>query len=201
MVTGYVLFSRSHLVIHLVYILCPISNELLQKCGGYDIISIEHRIRIQDTDLEKQEVTKMSANMEILWLVGMVAFIILEAVTYQLISIWFVIGAIGGLIAAMCGANFYVQMGVFLAVAILLLVLLRPVSMKLIKKQDFKSNADSLIGKSILITEEVNNIKGTGQGKVNGMVWTVRSSTDATFEPGDLAVIKSIEGVKLIVEK
>lgn len=139
--------------------------------------------------------------MEILWLAGIVAFIILEAVTYQLISIWFVIGAIGGLIAAMCGVDFYVQMAVFLAISILLLILLRPVSMKLIKKQDFKSNADSLIGKSILVTQEVNNIKGTGQGKVNGMVWTVRSETDETIAAGELAEIKRIEGVKLIVKK
>ena len=139
--------------------------------------------------------------MEILWLAGIVAFIILEAVTYQLISIWFVIGAIGGLIAAMCGVDFYVQMAVFLAISILLLILQRPVSMKLIKKQDFKSNADSLIGKSILVTQEVNNIKGTGQGKVNGMVWTVRSETDETIAAGELAEIKRIEGVKLIVKK
>ena len=139
--------------------------------------------------------------MEILWLAGIVAFIILEAVTYQLISIWFVIGAIGGLIATMCGVDFYVQMAVFLAISILLLILLRPVSMKLIKKQDFKSNADSLIGKSILVTQEVNNIKGTGQGKVNGMVWTVRSETDETIAAGELAEIKRIEGVKLIVKK
>ena len=129
------------------------------------------------------------------------AFIIMEAVTYQLLSIWFVIGAIGGLIAAMCGVDFYVQMAVFLAISILLLILLRPVSMKLIKKQDFKSNADSLIGKSILLTQEVNNIKGTGQGKVNGMVWTVRSETDETIAAGELAEIKRIEGVKLIVKK
>lgn len=139
--------------------------------------------------------------MELLWLAGIVAFIILEAVTYQLISIWFVIGAIGGLIAAICGTDFYVQMTVFLAVSILLLVLLRPFSMKLIKKQDFKSNADSLIGKNILITQEVNNISGTGQGKVNGMVWTVRSETDETIAAGELAEIKRIEGVKLIVKK
>ena len=139
--------------------------------------------------------------MELLWLAGIVAFIILEAVTYQLISIWFVIGAIGGLIAAICGTDFYVQMTVFLAVSILLLVLLRPFSMKLIKKQDFKSNADSLIGKNILITQEVNNISGTGQGKVKGMVWTVRSETDETIAAGELAEIKRIEGVKLIVKK
>ncbi len=140
-------------------------------------------------------------DMEIIWLAGIVAFIILEAATYQLISIWFVIGAIGGMIASMCGVDFYVQMAVFLLISVVLLLLLRPVSLKLIKKQDFKSNADSLIGKNILITEEVNNVRGTGQGKVNGMTWTVRSEKDEIIEAGEIAEIGRIEGVKLIVKQ
>ena len=140
-------------------------------------------------------------DMEIIWLAGIVAFIIIVAATYQLISIWFVIGAIGGMIASMCGVDFYVQMAVFLLISVVLLLLLRPVSLKLIKKQDFKSNADSLIGKNILITEEVNNVRGTGQGKVNGMTWTVRSEKDEIIEAGEIAEIGRIEGVKLIVKQ
>ena len=137
----------------------------------------------------------------ILWLAAVAAFIIIEAVTYQLISVWFVIGAIGGLIAALCGANFYIQMTVFLSVSVLLLILLRPVSMKLIKKQDFKSNADSLIGKNVLITEDVSNIKGTGLGKAGGMTWTVRTENDDVIAAGETAEVTRIEGVKLIVKK
>lgn len=136
----------------------------------------------------------------IIWIVAVVLFIVLESVTYQLVSIWFVFGSIGGLIAALCGANFYVQFGVFLSVSLLMLIFLRPVSMKLVKRQDFKSNADGLIGQSVLITEEVSNIKGTGQGKVRGMVWTVRSEEDKTIETGSVVTIKKIDGVKLIVE-
>lgn len=135
-----------------------------------------------------------------LWLVAVVGFIILEAVTYQMISVWFVLGAIGGLIASLCGLNFSWQMGIFLAISIILLATLRPISMKLVKKQDFKSNAEGLIGKSVLITEEVSNIEGTGQGKINGMMWSVRGTTDAPIAVGEIAKIKKIEGVKLIVE-
>lgn len=51
----------------------------------------------------------------VIWILGIIAFIILEAVTYQLVSIWFAIGALGGMIAAFSGVNFYVQMAVFLS--------------------------------------------------------------------------------------
>lgn len=140
-------------------------------------------------------------SMGIIWLIAVVAFIILEAVTYQIISIWFVIGAIGGLIAYLSGAGFEIQMVVFIAVSALLLAVLRPLSMKLLKSKDLKTNADSLIGKNILITQEVSNIKGTGQGKINGMAWTVRGVTDEVIHAGETAKIKDIEGVKLIAEK
>ena len=53
----------------------------------------------------------------VIWILGIIAFIILEAVTYQLVSIWFAIGALGGMIAAFSGVNFYVQMAVFIAVS------------------------------------------------------------------------------------
>lgn len=141
------------------------------------------------------------AGTDILWLVAVAVFIVLEAVTYQMLSIWFVFGAIGGLIASLCGVSFYWQMGIFLFISIILLATLRPISMRLIKRQDFKSNADGLIGKNVLITEDVSNIKGTGQGKVDGMVWTVRSETDETIMAGETVRIRKIEGVKLIVEK
>lgn len=139
--------------------------------------------------------------MGIIWLIAVIAFVILEAVTYQMVSIWFVIGAIGGFVAYLLGAGFSIQMGVFIAISALLIVILRPLSMKLVKTQDYKTNADSLIGKNILITQEVSNIKGTGQGQINGMVWTVRGATDEVIHAGESVRIKDIEGVKLIAER
>ncbi len=141
------------------------------------------------------------SNIGVIWLAAIVAFIILEAVTYQIVSIWFVFGAVGGMIAYLLGADFYVQLIVFIVVSAILLSILRPLSMKLVKRQDFKTNSDGLIGKNILITQEVSNIKGTGQGKINGMVWTVRGENDAVIHTGEIAKVKKIEGVKLIAEK
>ena len=91
-------------------------------------------------------------------------------------------------------------MVVFVAVSVLLLVCFRPMSIKLLKKQNFKSNADSLIGKDVLITEDVNNMECTGKGKIGGMEWTVRSSSGKEIKSGTAARITKIEGVKLLVE-
>ena len=83
----------------------------------------------------------------VIWILGIIAFIILEAVTYQLVSIWFAIGALGGMIAAFLGTNFYVQMAVFIVVSFICILCLRPLSMKFFKPRNVETNAQSLVGK------------------------------------------------------
>lgn len=136
---------------------------------------------------------------EILWLVAIIVFIVLEAVTYQMVSAWFIIGAIGGLIAAMLGTSFWVQMTIFILLSVVLLICFRPIAIKKLKT-DYKTNADAVIGKKATITCEVNNIKGTGAAKLDGLVWTARAEDDTVFNVGDVVEVTRIEGVKLIVK-
>lgn len=137
----------------------------------------------------------------IIWLIGIILFVILEAVTYQLVSIWFAIGAAGGLVAAMCGTDFNIQMTVFVAVSVIALLCLRPLSKKAIKTNEVKTNIDSLIGREVLITQEVNNIQASGKGIVAGMDWTVRSADDTVITKDEVVLVEKVEGVKLIVKR
>ena len=136
-----------------------------------------------------------------IWLAGIIVFVILEAATYQMVSIWFAAGAAGGLVAAALDADFTVQMTVFIAISVILLLCLRPVSKRMLKSKKTHTNVDSLIGKDILITKEVNNIQGSGEGKVNGMYWTLRSADSAVIPEGETAAVEKVEGVKLIVRR
>ena len=71
--------------------------------------------------------------MEIVWLIAIVVFIVLEAVTYQMLSVWFIGGAICGLVAKMLGAPLWLQMTIFVAVSVVLLVAFRPFAVKRLK--------------------------------------------------------------------
>ncbi len=144
---------------------------------------------------------QLAVNTNLIWLIGVIVFMILEAATYQLVSVWFAFGAIGGLIASVLGGGFYTQAIVFIVISALCLIILRPLSIKLMKNQNIKTNTDSLIGKMVLITEEVDNNAGKGQGKINGSVWSVRSADGSDIPVGESVKIIKIEGVKLIVEK
>jgi membrane protein implicated in regulation of membrane protease activity len=137
----------------------------------------------------------------VLWLAAIVVFVVLEAMTYQIVSIWFALGAIGGLIAAALDARFTVQMTVFVVLSVLFLMCLRPVSRKLIKPRTEKTNVESLIGKDVLVTAPIDNLQGKGEGKVNGMVWTIRSADNSSLPQGATAVVERVEGVKLIVRE
>lgn len=143
----------------------------------------------------------MEITTTVIWAIGIIAFVILEAATYQMVSIWFAIGAVGGIIASALGASFKTQMIVFIAVSVVFLLALRPVSMKILKTRGAKTNIDGLIGKEVLITKDIDNLNGVGEGKINGMTWSVRSLDNAKIPANTIAVIEKVEGVKLIVTR
>ena len=119
-----------------------------------------------------------------------------------LTCIWFAAGALAALVMAMAGVNPVVQFLVFLVVSILLLAATRPWARKYVNAKMQRTNADSLIGENIRISERVSNMDQTGMAVVHGQEWTVRTRNDnEIIEPGEEAKILAISGVKLIVEK
>ena len=49
----------------------------------------------------------MSISMSILWLIAVAAFVLIEASTMGLTSVWFACGALIAMIAALLGANIW----------------------------------------------------------------------------------------------
>ena len=139
---------------------------------------------------------------ELLWIILLIVFVLGELATIGLTSIWFAAGALAALITAMAGANPIVQFLAFLAVSILLLAATRPWARKYVNAKMQRTNADSLVGEIIRISERVSNMDQTGMAVVHGQEWTVRTRNDnEIIEPGEEAKILAISGVKLIVEK
>ena len=139
--------------------------------------------------------------MEVLWLVLLIVFAVLEASTVSLVSIWFMGGALTALIAALCGAEIWLQIILFFVVSIALLLCLRPLSKKLLKKRKIATNADSNIGKTAVVTETIDNLRGTGAVKISGVEWSARSVDDSVLEKDAVVRILRIEGVKVCVER
>ena len=136
----------------------------------------------------------------VLWAALMIAFIIVEAVTVQLVSIWFALGSLGGLIANVCGLSFAAQIGIFIAVSAVSLIATRPLVKKFTKSKIQSTNVDRCIGTDAFVTEEINNLQAKGQVKADGKIWTARSADDSLIPENSVVTVEKIEGVKLIVK-
>ena len=133
------------------------------------------------------------------WLAAIVLFLILEAATVSLVSLWFAGGALAALIAAALGAVTAVQWVVFVLVSGILLALLWPLARKRLNRRHERTNADRLIGRAVLVTEQIDNLRETGEIKVNGVLWTAVSTDGAILPVGSLVTIERIEGAKVYV--
>ena len=83
----------------------------------------------------------------IIWLAILAFFLVVEAITAGLATIWFAGGALAAAIAAYLGAEIWLQILLFLAVSIILLIFTRPLAVKYMSKDLEKTNVNSLIGK------------------------------------------------------
>lgn len=137
--------------------------------------------------------------MSIIWLAALIVFAIAEAATVQLVSIWFAAGSLAAFIVALCHGPLWLQIVLFLVVAIAALILTRPLVKKHLNAQVKPTNADRVIGMACKVTEDIDNIAATGAVSVQGKIWTARSKTGQPFKEGDLVRAVAIEGVKLIV--
>ena len=141
-------------------------------------------------------------NMAVLWLIAVVVFLIVEGIVPGLVSIWFAIGALAALLAAMLHAPLWLQVVWFLLVSIAALALTRPLAKKYVNGRTQPTNADRILGKECVVRETIDNLRGTGAVAVDGKVWTARMEDDGqTADQGEVVVARRIEGVKLIVGK
>ena len=145
--------------------------------------------------------TILGMNVSTLWVIALVVFMAIEAITVGLTSVWFAVGALFAWICAILGAPVFLQVAVFIVVTALAVYFTRPLVKKYINGKVVPTNADVVIGKECRVTETVNNIAGTGAVYVDGKTWTARSADDEIIEEGTLVTALRIEGVKLIVNK
>lgn len=136
------------------------------------------------------------------WLIFIAVCLLIEFATMGLTTIWFAGGAVVACILAALGVPVYVQIIVFLIVAIVLIVFTRPIAVKYFNKDRAKTNVDSIVGKQAIVTAAINNLKAEGQVTLDGMEWTARSTEDGNNIPeGAVVTVAKVQGVKLIVEE
>ena len=137
--------------------------------------------------------------MYLWYLLAFVLFLVIELLSYNLVTIWLAASALlTGIYAYFFPEQIVVHLFIFLVISIILIALTKPLVNKL-KIATEKTNADRLIGMEGIVLEEINPIEGTGQVKVSGQIWSAKSEQGAISEETSV-IVKKIEGVKVVVE-
>lgn len=147
------------------------------------------------------EIFNIEISIQMFWLIIMVLCGILEGITLGITSIWFVFGALAALITSFVVDSVIIQVVVFIAVSVLLLLFTKPLAIKYLKIGSEKNTLNQVIGKEGLVLEEIDNINGTGQVKIGGIIWSAISLNGKNLEENTTITVVEIKGVKVIVKE
>ncbi len=136
-----------------------------------------------------------------LWTAAIVVFLIIEAFTTALVSVWFSIGSLAALIACAVGADVYVQILTFVVFSLAAIIILRKYAVKKNSGNNDRINLGRIVGQNIIISQTVDNTLGTGMAKINDVEWRVISENGQIINAGESATVADIDGVKLVARK
>lgn len=140
--------------------------------------------------------------MTYFWLAIIILAIVAEAMTTDMVAIWFMPAALVAMILSAFDLWIWLQVVVFFVLVVALLILSEKYVKKALRRRPTeKTNADSLIGQTAIVTEKIDNEAQSGAVRIGGLEWTARTPDPAfTVEKGTLVIIREIVGVKLICE-
>ncbi|MCL1914104.1 MAG: NfeD family protein [Eubacteriaceae bacterium] len=134
------------------------------------------------------------------WIAVIIICVLLEIPTISLSTIWFAIGGAGGLACCLLGFDDTIQVLVFIAVSVILLLFTAPFLKRAMKVGEQKTNVDALIGKTGVALDWFNDFE-PGSVKIDGKVWSSIAVPGEYIKEKEKVQIEAIEGVKLVVRK
>jgi membrane protein implicated in regulation of membrane protease activity len=139
----------------------------------------------------------------VFWLALILVFIIIEVMSLEFTFLMLSVGSLGGLVAGLLGAEWWVQIILAGLLSLVLLFLVRPALLRSLRKggDPARSNVDALLG--IRGTVVIAFDDGRGQVKLaNGETWTSRlsaGSEEHALSEGEKVVVTAIDGSTAVV--
>lgn len=136
-----------------------------------------------------------------IWIGLIVIFVIVEAATVQLVTVWFAVGGIAGLISYAFGLEIWMQILIFAVVSAVALAVTRPFVKRFTKGRKQPTNADRYIGQEATVTEPISNELSKGAVRIGGLEWMARTVDNSEVDKGERVTVEAIEGAKLLVKR
>ena len=135
-----------------------------------------------------------------IWLIIAGICFIIEIMTVGFLIFWFAIGALLAMVVSLFTDNIIIQTSVFVISSTILIFATKPFVKKFANnKNAIQTNVYSTVGKTGIVTKDIDSIQALGQVKVGGEVWSAVGLNDINIPQGTEVEIKEIKGVKAIV--
>ena len=136
-----------------------------------------------------------------LWLVIAVALVAAEAMFSGLVLASLAAGFFAAAVVAGFGAGLGWQLGALCVATLVLLLGVRPITLKLLHGDVPRTNVDALVGRRGRVSQRIDVNDDSGRVVVDGEDWRAVSVDDRTIEAGAFIVVLSVKGTRLIVER
>ncbi len=138
----------------------------------------------------------------VFWLALILVFIIVEVMSLEFTFLMLAVGSLGGLVAGLFGAPWWVQIIVAGVLALVLLFFVRPPLLRALRRGEdpTRSNVEALIGLQGTVVSTFAD--GRGQVKLaNGETWTSRLSpgSEHALTEGEKVIVTTIDGATAVV--
>ncbi|MBP5379719.1 MAG: NfeD family protein [Ruminococcus sp.] len=135
------------------------------------------------------------------WAIAVIAFVVAEIATVQLVSIWFAAGSFITMIACyFYDLSTLEQLGLFIITSVVFLIISLPFIKRRRQQVRVATNAELDVGKHATVIEVIDADKGTGRVTLNGVNWSAVPENENEIIPeGTVVIVKKVTGAKLIV--
>ena len=139
----------------------------------------------------------------IFWLIILVAAVVIEISTINMVTVWFALGALTALLLDLLSVSLTIQIIVFFIVSILCFI----VFISLVKPRfssevtgKIPTNADRILGQKAIVLYRINPLENIGQIQVLSQICSARSLDGNEIETDTLVEVVDISGVHAIVK-
>ena len=135
-----------------------------------------------------------------IWLTLLVIFVVIEAFTMSLTTIWPAIASLPLIFIAKTGLPFKWQLLIFVLLTLVLVIFTRPFAVKKLKIGKDKTNVNDMEGQEVLVTKAILQFqKGEAKSK-NGVIWTVTSAYGTEIPENTICIVTKVQGNTLEIK-
>lgn len=132
------------------------------------------------------------------WLIALVVFVVLEAATVNLVSIWFAVGALAGLVTSVFTNDLLYQLLAFAVVSAVALAVTKPLVARMrARKPAAALGLERNIGRRAVVVEPVRP-GAPGRVRLDGVDWSAVCAE--AMDAGEECLVTAVESTTLRVE-